>query len=764
MNSSVIIPKSHRNEWSSKRNFEELIEAEGMYMPFSWAVKDYGIDGHVEIAKPNKLNDNWTPEGKYFLVQLKSIVKIKIVGNEVAFALPVKKIIQWYRSNLPVLFALNDLNTGSFFLKWIDEKTVSLLNKEKPNWVNQQTVTVYIPRMEASTFLRTVREYVLSWNGNAKILPGTYFECKGRIESLLQDFDKLTGPFSFESCNKNILNLNKQLQSSIYSIAITGPSRVGKSSLINALLRRKGVSPTGIFQTTSVPIQILPDKKESITIHFENGELKKENYSSELIAEYASQEHNQDNVKKIIKLEVRITNKQLEQGVSFFDVPGLDDPSEEIFNNTWGIVSTSNALLYLIDASPFENGGYIFRREFKDNILEFGQSLDKVFLVFNKCNALSRNKLIQLKEQVERDLIKFDLMDKIGGKVFYLSAEESLGVRIGSLQGHDSVGQLENNLWEYLLSSNKTGLNNLSSTLIDISDSMMNFNSLLEVRLMQSEKGKELSLLLKEVRSRIPKFHKLLNTKKCNFYALVQNHLSAKKHKLLKKLDLYLRGIKLDDSLPSKSDIKSRIYDDANSVINATNALYGQYAQSLNEEASNWLRSNLKEVRDVIGFNQAQKMVDFSELDKFIKPNIDVTTPFSIGLFTGILASVLVPASAVVIGLTSFFASLVLSAEDRRDNRINKIIKNAEKIYDKIFNNMNVQYQDLIDEYTQSISGNVEERIELYFKDISIQIDNLGELISKEDRVKYENAMVEKNELLKEVNSCRNDLELLIIR
>ena len=49
-NGIVEIPKSHRNEWKSKRDFQGVIENLGMYMPFEWAVRDYGIDGQVEIT------------------------------------------------------------------------------------------------------------------------------------------------------------------------------------------------------------------------------------------------------------------------------------------------------------------------------------------------------------------------------------------------------------------------------------------------------------------------------------------------------------------------------------------------------------------------------------------------------------------------------------------------------------------------------------------------------------------------------------------
>lgn len=53
----VEIPKSHRNEWKSKRDFEELLESLNMRMGFPWATNDYGIDGQIEIMTAKKFRE-----------------------------------------------------------------------------------------------------------------------------------------------------------------------------------------------------------------------------------------------------------------------------------------------------------------------------------------------------------------------------------------------------------------------------------------------------------------------------------------------------------------------------------------------------------------------------------------------------------------------------------------------------------------------------------------------------------------------------------
>ena len=51
-NLSVKSPKSHRNEWKSKRNLEDLIEDLGMYMPLGWAI-------HYSINNLDKEINGW---------------------------------------------------------------------------------------------------------------------------------------------------------------------------------------------------------------------------------------------------------------------------------------------------------------------------------------------------------------------------------------------------------------------------------------------------------------------------------------------------------------------------------------------------------------------------------------------------------------------------------------------------------------------------------------------------------------------------------
>jgi len=184
-NKPVEIHKSHQNERKSKRNFETLLDNLNMRMAFPWADNDYGIDGQVELISPIKNTESFRPDSKFFLIQLKSTECLKTVGKSVSFSVPVKKVVQWFSANLPVMFVLYDLKSKSFYSLWIDEKLICCLDNSNPNWVNQGDITLKIPKDNNfnNYSLDTIRDYVYSWKTPTRkiIEAGTYFELKDII-------------------------------------------------------------------------------------------------------------------------------------------------------------------------------------------------------------------------------------------------------------------------------------------------------------------------------------------------------------------------------------------------------------------------------------------------------------------------------------------------------------------------------------------------------------------------------------------------------
>lgn len=758
----VEIHKAHQNEKKSKRNFEALLDNLNMRMAFPWADNDYGIDGQVELISPIKNSESFRPDSKFFLIQLKSTEKLKIVRKHISFSIPVKKIVQWYSANLPVMFVINDLTSKSFYSIWIDEKLINTLECVNSNWVNQGNITIKIPIENNfnNYTLDTIRDYVLSWKiPSRKIIEaGTYFELKDRCKANLDCYIEISKPFKFESVNSSLVALSDQIEQAIYRIAITGSSRVGKSTLINALLKRKDISPTGFFQTTGVPIQILPGKEDLIRITFKSGKTATEKFSFNVIENYASQTENEDNKKDVALVAIHLANRQLEQGVSLFDIPGLDDPDDNIYTYTWSTVTKANAILYLIDASPFENGGYIFKSEYKKHISELGQSLDKIFLVFTKVNALTGNKLQLLQERVIKDLQKLNLYEKVSGKIYFISAEESLEVRTSKKKGNDTVKKIEDDIWAYLLNENKVGLVNLSSINKEILNSTKDFEGIINARLLDNTKRKKLDAAIAFVNSKIPELSNIYYAREKEIKVSIKQSLDNRKNSLLFELETYLKSFSPNVDLPSKKEMQNYLAQGGHQTIVETNKEYNHQVNLQKVMIDSWIEENLKQVREIIDGNSEKKIIDFSDIEKFEPPSIDLSTSFGVGLLAGFVAFVINPPAAILAGLSAFFGSLWFSASERRAKRILKIMEAARRSYNEQFLKITDAYMNCIDENSTRIINYANNKIKLFFTDLQNQTSKLNTPILEAEEKQYQNAFAEIEKIRTSINKLNEEI------
>jgi len=282
----VIIKGSHLMEKASKRAFAETITP--------WACNyieenDYGLDTLVEIVESIDFNTH-RPESKFFLVQLKASMSLKHSKGHISFPIEVKKIMQWLNANLPVLLVIHDQKENKLHYLWIDNELTSKLDKDSPGWVNKGKVSVKIPIIQLlnKESRRLIKNYVYDFSllNKRHIEPGTYFKLKEKLAVLLLAAQNTSLDFKFESVEKAFNQISADLDLAIYKIAISGPSRAGKSSLVNFFLKRQ-ISPTRMWQTTGVPIQILPGKEEVIEIYFSDGKpVIRKPFSFQLVQEY----------------------------------------------------------------------------------------------------------------------------------------------------------------------------------------------------------------------------------------------------------------------------------------------------------------------------------------------------------------------------------------------------------------------------------------------------------------------------------------------
>lgn len=753
----VVITESYYKEKESLREFSKCITP--------WACTrfegtDFGVDFIVEIIVPTDF-EQYKPESKYFLVQIKSSTRHTQTKEHINFTIEVKKIFQWLRANLPVIFVLYDLNDQKLFYLWINDDLVSYLDKNNPNWGNQNTVTVKIQKKQEinKQGMLKIADYVDNWRmtTNKFLEPGTYFNLKNRATVLLDSLCKVSSEFDFESVNKAVDQHKSDLELSIYKIALSGLSRVGKSSLINALLKKK-VSPVDIWQTTGVPIQILPGKEDRVEINFlENKPTIKSAFDLELVEKFASQQINEDNKEKVYSVTIFLKNQQLERGVSFYDIPGLDDPSDEVTEYSWQTINKSNAIVYVIDAQTAENGGFIFKGEYKRHLVDLIKNKDKIFLVFNRVDLLSPQMIDAFKKQIEKSLTKFDLWDKLSGKIYFVAASPNKDKALSKENNRDSLEKLENDIWKYLLAESNLGFYRLKKISEEMNGTIKDFKGILNTRLLDTENKKKLDFTINAVKNKLPGFTNTFHSKKSNLKIFINSYLDNRRHIILGNLEDQLHKIKPDNRLPSDKEIKNSLVNEAHKAIELTNNQFGLQINLIKEDIDLWIEENLKQVKEIVNDNPQGDPVDMGELSNMKLPEIDLSSAWGMGLLGAVVGFFVNPAFALGIGIVSFLGSLIFSSESIRKKRIINIMGGIKPKYEEAFTKIKYEYEKIIDKQFEAIRGYINRKLNSYFLDIQNQLNKIEPLTEAQKGGNSE-AFKKMDELKIELRQLENDI------
>jgi GTPase Era involved in 16S rRNA processing len=746
MKKATLNHSTHRKEAQSKRNFEKLIEPSVV----NWHNLDYGVDGTVQLFSKDLETGSAEMESTYYLVQLKSTTTIAQGASTFSFPTDVNKIQEWLNANLSVLLVVNDLTNEKMYCKWINDELMSNLSSTNPSWLTKNKIAIKFTADDLLTpkLLKSFNDYLSRISQRRSLLPGQYFQFRDRVKELLDRFQSLSAPFNFGSPERSLSVLSEKLESAIYRIAIAGPSRAGKSTLINALLR-KNISPVGIYQTTGVPIQVIPGKKDKITIYFKDNTTAEETFSVSAIKKYASQTENLSNIKKVKFVSVTVVNTELEKGISFFDVPGLDDPDDEILIPTLAYVKSCNAIVYLIDASSMATGGFAFKSEYKNQIREMSSTLDKVFLVLNKVDSLTADQLESLISRVEYDLKRLDLHDKIDDRISYVSADKSLESRLlKKSASEDSILNLEQHLWRYLLDGNKTGVYRLLDIIQEMFRVRNEFADIMNTRLLNSEKLEELHDAIKEMEGRIPDLYTIISARQSEIQSKIRESLLSKKYEMFAHFEQMLKAIPKDKPLPTDSEIKKLLLEKVQDIMDQTNEMCYGFINQYKQDTDVWIERNLKKIREIINSEAAHRQVDFTPIETMTIPDVDMSSAFGMGVLGAIVGFVMNPAGAILGALAGFFGHLLVTSDARRANKITKLMDSIRLRCDIVFLDLQEKFNNGTDELLLSVHKYAINKMALYFTDLNGQIDKIqtGRL-SDQEKEQYQETTNDLREL-----------------
>ena len=241
----------------------------------------------------------------------------------------------------------------------------------------------------------------------------------------------------------------KKLEEGVFQVMFTGGFSAGKSTLLNALMR-KDVLRTAITAETAVITRIIFGQEEKIIVELkERDETTGENKSRMMSVTRFFEDYrvDQDNPQKFNDIDY-VVLQQEEEGiggnlVQLVDSPGTEN-SEEDTLTARRFANQADAIVHLINGTmPFVEGdkSYISSHY-------AGKHMRNLFFVINRWDSLNEKERTDTKKAVRKHLAevftdeenRFD-EELFNSRVFYTAAYPSLMTRLGkpaaNVMGHD---------------------------------------------------------------------------------------------------------------------------------------------------------------------------------------------------------------------------------------------------------------------------------------------------------------------------------------
>ena len=349
-----------------------------------------------------------------------------------------------------------------------------------------------------------------------------------------------------------------------------------------------------------------------------------------------------------------------------------------------------------------------------------------------------------MKERVNKDLKKLRLFDKVSDKIYFLSTKKISNK-------YDTIDKLRSDIWAFLLKENKFGLIRLSQINKEINRSLRTFNDVLNTRLLDDKKRKKLEGAIEDVKDKVPELSDKFNSEKENIKRQLFQSLNNRKLNTWYRLQVALERVGKDKPLPKNIALKRFLTQSINETLENTNQEYANYINILKDNIDDWIEINLKQIREIISGNGEKRIVDFSEIENYKIPEIDLSSSLGMGALGLIVGFIINPPAAIFAGFIGFFGNLIMSSESRRAKQIAKIVSEARKRYDIVYLKLENTYSEIIDENSDYIKKYINEQLTFFFDDLTEQTKKLNEEISISDLKLYESAFIDIDEIRSQV-------------
>lgn len=320
--------------------------------------------------------------------------------------------------------------------------------------------------------------------------PTQFFELQGRVGELLHRVEDLGRESGVDSVKLLVAGVKRDLKVTEYTVAVVGPQRVGKSTLVNALLG-ENISPVADFPTTAVPLLFTPGDKPSATILFEDGTRQPAVPTAGGLRAYAAQQENDGNEKLIQAIHIQLPNSTLARGMALVDLPGLLDASPTVQNVTRNALDRADAVLYVLDASLDRK--FAINAPIQSDLRQLSRAKERVLLVLNQADALPSEREAPMLAYVEKELQRSGVWGALAMAPLLVSGRDAWECRQGGTAVPERFVALEEALWGHLLKHKLTGLHRLGQAVRVLQGTASECAALLSARSENGAKATDVS-------------------------------------------------------------------------------------------------------------------------------------------------------------------------------------------------------------------------------------------------------------------------------
>lgn len=543
------------------------------------------------------------------------------------------------------------------------------------------------------------------------------------VRALAGEAKAVTGAHSLEAASQRV-------EDARFIVAIAGPYRAGKSTLINALMEVP-VSPVSRRPTTAVTVEFEAGAQCRTEVYFEDGTRTTGPAEQAFLATYATQDANKNNHRRVNFIRVSVPSPLLTQGVVLLDAPGLQDPNNAMVELATVAMERAHAILYVVDGAPFANGGFVLSQSVISDLRETGRrSGKKLLLLINKVDALApdqREELtLLLREQIQEAGLDAHLLKA----PMFLSADlawkkfES-GNADAPDGGLDTVRRV---LWEELLEHGEIGFRQLRRSLVTLQQTTGDLATLLSARHASGQEAERLAAWANNAKDSMVRLHTELENAAKETERRAQRQMKDATEQITREFGAWLDQIPLGRELPSAADAESRL---RRAFGQAAREVWSTIAVSLGtaeETATQVVEDVLRQARMTLEPRASRIAPVPPAIQVRFSPDTGVKAGVDFGIFGGTLGALFggTLTTGIFGALLAFFSGIAGTQGKRRASDVARFKAEVNRSAVVALDSVSGQIAAHVNEQTAIVRRRVDDRLHGFVAAMGHRIGETG--------------------------------------